>query len=182
MSERLPMDRRDFVAACSLSLLAPLLASCASLATHAVPVEGGRKDTLPLPRGRDLARLTKGRLLVANGSIWITSADGSKVQLLTSQGGVDSAKDGLAWRQSPKDCAAKPAHDTGRRNPGRPFSRSSWPGLSGPPMNSNRCREAPWAGRASFPHWVRWGRAAARRTRRGASTSSRSRRRKWRPR
>ena len=42
MTDRSPIDRRDFVTACTLTLLAPLLGACASLATHAVPVEGGR--------------------------------------------------------------------------------------------------------------------------------------------
>jgi Rieske Fe-S protein len=42
MSGDSPMDRRDFVMACALPLLAPLLGACASLATHAVPIEGGR--------------------------------------------------------------------------------------------------------------------------------------------
>ena len=61
--------------------------------THitAVPVEGGRKDTLPLPKVWELERLTKGRLLIANGGIWIGSADGSKAQVLTTRGVVDSA-------------------------------------------------------------------------------------------
>ena len=36
------MHRREFVAACGLSLLAPLIGACASLAALRVPVEGGR--------------------------------------------------------------------------------------------------------------------------------------------
>lgn len=42
MSDRSPIDRREFVTACTLTLLAPLLGACASLATHPVPVQGGR--------------------------------------------------------------------------------------------------------------------------------------------
>ena len=57
----------------------------------AVAVEGGRKDTVLLPRAWNLERLTKGRLLIANGRIWIASADGSNAQMLTTGGLVDSA-------------------------------------------------------------------------------------------
>lgn len=42
MSAPLPIDRREFVGVCTLTLLAPLLSACASLATNAVPVEGGQ--------------------------------------------------------------------------------------------------------------------------------------------
>lgn len=35
-------NRREFVTACTLTLLAPLIGACASLAAHRVPVEGGR--------------------------------------------------------------------------------------------------------------------------------------------
>lgn len=46
MSEGASIDRREFVTACSISLLAPLLGACASLATHPVPVDGGRVKLL----------------------------------------------------------------------------------------------------------------------------------------
>ena len=62
--------------------------------THvtAVPVEGGRKDTLPLPRAEGFARIAKGRLLIIAGSrIWVGSADGTKARLLTNSGVVDSS-------------------------------------------------------------------------------------------
>lgn len=42
MNAASPIDRRDFVAACALSLLTPMLGACASLATLPVPMEGGR--------------------------------------------------------------------------------------------------------------------------------------------
>jgi Rieske Fe-S protein len=37
-----PIDRRDFVATCSLAIIAPLLGACASLASHPVPIDRGR--------------------------------------------------------------------------------------------------------------------------------------------
>ena len=42
MSARHAVNRRDFVAACTLCVVAPLLDACASLATLPVPMEGGR--------------------------------------------------------------------------------------------------------------------------------------------
>ena len=36
------VNRRDFVAACALCVVTPLLGACASLATLPVPIEGGR--------------------------------------------------------------------------------------------------------------------------------------------
>ncbi len=42
MSANEPIDRRDFVAVCALSLLTPMLGACASLQALPVPMEGGR--------------------------------------------------------------------------------------------------------------------------------------------
>lgn len=42
MSAATPMDRREFVGACALSLVAPMLGACASLASIPVAMEGNR--------------------------------------------------------------------------------------------------------------------------------------------
>ena len=42
MSDDSSLDRRGFVTACTLAIISPLLGACASLATHPVPIEGGR--------------------------------------------------------------------------------------------------------------------------------------------
>lgn len=41
-SERLPLDRRDFITACGCLAMMPVMAACASMATRPVAVTGGR--------------------------------------------------------------------------------------------------------------------------------------------